>query len=215
MLHPWLNKYPFKTKSNYLILGTHPPKPYCGKLRFFYGNISEFWRFLDLVYPGNKLYTNGCPKLSDIISFLDKNKFGITDIVYNPKSKRFSVDSEMGNLNDSDLNPFLLNWIKNSKVDVIYFTSFGGKNSAKNLFKKWYRKECKKPSRIKNDHINKIEILGREIQLIDLFSPSPTARRSSSRVKEFIKWRANKKNNHDYDSFRIYWYKKYLPEIAF
>lgn len=121
----------------------------------------------------------------------------------------------MGNLNDSDLNPFLLNWIRNSKVNVIYFTSFGGKNSAKNLFKKWYRKEFKKPSKIKNDHINKIEILGREIQLIDLFSPSPTARRSSSRIKEFIKWRKYKKNNNDYDSFRIYWYKKYLPKMSF
>lgn len=213
MLHPWLKKYPVKPDSKFLILGTHPPMPYCGKLRFFYGNMSEFWRFLDLVYPGNNLYTNSCPKLSDVISFLDKNKFGITDIVYNPKSKWFSVDSEMGNLNDSDLNPFLLNWIKNSKVDVIYFTSFGGKNSTKNLFKKWYRKEFNKPIKITKEHINTIDIFGRKINLIDLFSPSPTSRLSSNKVKEFIQWRLENKFNKDYDTFRVYWYRKYLPKI--
>jgi len=39
MLHPWLKKYPVKHDSKFLILGTHPPMPYCGKLRFFYGNM--------------------------------------------------------------------------------------------------------------------------------------------------------------------------------
>ena len=53
--------------------------PYCGKLEFYYGNMSEFWRFLDLVYPGHKLYEKGCPKIEDIISFLEKSKLDITD----------------------------------------------------------------------------------------------------------------------------------------
>lgn len=87
MLHPWLKKYPIKPDTKFLILGTHPPMPYFGKLRFFYGNMSEFWRFLDLVYPGNNLYTNTCPKLNDVISFLDKNKIGITDLVINRNLK--------------------------------------------------------------------------------------------------------------------------------
>jgi hypothetical protein len=213
MNHPWLQDYPIKAKSKYLILGTHPPMPYCGNLRFFYGNMSEFWRFLDLVYPCNNLYMDGCPQLDDILTFLDKNRIAISDIVYTTSSIKFSIDSEMGKLNDSNLNPFLADWIKKSDVDVIYFTSFGGSNSAKSLFKKWYKKEFKKPSKISNDHTNKIKIDEREITLIDLFSPSPTARRSAGKVKEYRNWLLENGNERDYDSFRIYWYKLHLPKF--
>lgn len=57
--HPWLEKYPLKKGFKYLIIGTHPPMPYCGKLDFYYGNMNEFWRFLDKVYPRNKLPLQG------------------------------------------------------------------------------------------------------------------------------------------------------------
>ena len=56
--HPWLDRYPISKNAKYLILGTHPPMPYCGRLEFYYGNMSEFWRFLDKVYPKNNLYNN-------------------------------------------------------------------------------------------------------------------------------------------------------------
>ena len=65
---------------------------------------------------------------------------------------------------------------------------------------------------IKN-HLNEIELWERKIKLIDLFSPSPTARRSSTRIKEFKEWSLGKNENNDFDSFRVYWYKKYLPKI--
>lgn len=134
MIHPWLEKYPIKKDSKYLIIGTHPPMPYCGKLEFYYGNMSEFWRFLDLVYPGYKLYENGCPEIEDIISFLEKSKLAITDIVYKTIVDKFSTDNEMGKINNDDLNPFLFNWLKESSIKTIYFTSFGGTNSAKKPF---------------------------------------------------------------------------------
>ena len=53
----------------------------------------------------------------------------------------------------------------------------------------------------------------RQIQLIDLFSPSPTASRSSPSIKEFKEWRLGKEVNNDYVSFRVYWYKNYLPKL--
>ena len=213
MLHPWLKKYPIKPYSKYLILGTHPPMPYCGKLKFYYGNMSEFWRFLNIIYPNNNLYVQGCPKLKDVLTFLDNNDISITDIIYKTSCQMFSTDIEIGRITNDDLNPFLAKWLKNSKVEVIYFTSFGGKNSTKNLFKKWYRKEFNKPIKITKEHINTIDIFGRKINLIDLFSPSPTSRLSSNKVKEFIQWRLENKFNKDYDTFRVYWYRKYLPKI--
>ncbi len=63
------------TESKYLIIGTHPPMHYCGKLEYYYGNMSEFFRFLDKVYPGNKLYQNGCPNINDIIIFQRNTKY--------------------------------------------------------------------------------------------------------------------------------------------
>jgi hypothetical protein len=216
MIHPWLEKYQIKEDSKYLIIGTHPPMPYCGKLEFYYGNMSEFWRFLNLVYIGHKLYNNGCPKIEDIIEFLEKSKLSITDIVYETRVERFSTDNEMGKINIDDLNPFLFDWLNKSSIEVIYFTSFGGTNSAKNLFKKWYKINFKEESKkyiITSNNKNEIELWERKIKLIDLFSPSPTARRSSPRIKEFKEWRLGKNENNDFDSFRVYWYKKYLPNI--
>ena len=211
--HPWLEKHKINTDSRYLILGTHPPMPYCGKLEFYYGNMSEFWRFLALVYPGHQLYENGCPKIEYIIRFLDNSKISITDLVFITRSEKFNNDNDMGKINVEDLNPYLAEWIKESKIETIYFTSFSGKNSAKNLFKKWYKKEFKKLSRISTAHINYIEMFDRKIKLIDLYSPSPTARRSSSRIKEYKEWSLWESNNNDYDSFRAFWYKKHLPKL--
>lgn len=216
MTHPWLEKYPIKKDSKYLIIGTHPPMPYCGKLEFYYGNMSEFWMFLDLVYPGYKLYVNGCPKIEDIIKFLKKSNLAITDIVYQTHVAKFSTDKDMGKISNEDLNQHLLKWLNESSIKTIYFTSFGGTNSAKNLFKKWYKfnfnQESKK-HKITASHLNEIELWKRKINLIDLFSPSPTARRSSPRIKEFKEWRLGKETNNDYDTFRVYWYKKHLPKI--
>ena len=65
---------------------------------------------------------------------------------------------------------------------------------------------------ITNEHLNEIELFDRKIKLIDLFSPSPTAYRSSSRIKEYQEWKINNSPD-DYDSFRIHWYKTYLPKI--
>ena len=213
--HPWLQKYPIDiNNSKHLIIGTHPPMPYCGRLEFYYGNMSEFWRFLDIVYPDNKLYLNGCPKVEDIIYFLDKSKISITDMVNKTSVEKFSTDVEMGKISTEDLNPYLFDWLNLSKVETIYFTSFSGANSAKNLFKKWYKFRFElesKKNKITESHFNKIELGGRKIKLIDLFSPSPTARRSSPRIKEYQEWKTNN-NPNDYDDFRIDWYKTHLPK---
>ena len=212
MKHPWLEKYPIEIDSKYLILGTHPPMPYCGKLEFYYGNMSEFWRFLQEVYPNEKLYNNGCPDKLDILNFLSKYSISITDIVFHTHIDRFNTDKDMGKILNENLNPWLYEWLSKSKIETIYFTSLGGTNSAKNLFKKWYKSNFSKVCKISKGHVNTIEMFNRKIQIIDLFSPSPTARRSSPRIKEYLEWSSNYKSKVDYDDFRIDWYKKYLPK---
>lgn len=174
--------------------------------------MNEFWRIFDSVYPNNDLYNNGCPELDSILKFLDKIKMSVTDIVYKTNVDRFSTDNEMDKVGPYDLNPFLKNWLKDSDVFTIYFTSFGGSNSAKQLFKKWYRKEFKKVCKISKSHENTIELFGREIKLIDLFSPSPTARRSANSIYEFREYIKSNPNGN-FDAFRINYYKEKLPKL--
>jgi G:T/U-mismatch repair DNA glycosylase len=211
--HPWLNEYPIEKVSRYLILGTHPPMPYKGTLFYYYGNMKEFWRFLDKVYPYSNLYNDNHVELHDILAWQKQLKLSITDMVYQTHEVRFSTDKQMGKIDLKDLNPNLERWIKESAIECIYFTSFGGSKSAKNLFKKWLKDKMKINVKLEG-HINEINIFNRIIKLIDLFSPSPTAKRSASRIKEYQKWKLNQpEEKKDYDSFRIDWYKKHLPEI--
>ena len=212
--HPWLEDHPIKPDAKYLILGTHPPMPYSGELKFYYGNLSEFWRFLDKVYPENKLYADGCPEKKDISKFLNANKISITDMVYKTHVEKFSTDKKIGKIYPQDLNPFLKDWFEKSQVEIIYFTSFSGQNSAKSLFKKWFRCTYGKVCRISSFPINKIDINGRIIETIDLYSPSPSARRGLPRSQAYKNWCEKYKRSGDYDGFRIYWYKNYLPKLT-
>lgn len=140
MIHPWLEKYPIKKDSKYLIIGTHPPMPYCGKLEFYYGNMGEFWRLLNQVYPNHNLFNNSCPLLENIIQWMDKYEIWITDIVYKTVVENFSTDKQMGKILTEYLNPCLKNWLQDyNTIEKIYFTSFAGKNNAYSLFRKWYK----------------------------------------------------------------------------
>lgn len=212
--HPWLQKYRITPSTKYLIIGTHPPMPYCGKLNFYYGNMSEFWRFMDRVYPGNNFYNDGCPKENDIITFLEYHNFFITDMVEETDGSSFSTDNDMHWIK---LNSSLKNNISISSVERIYFTSFGGKNSALSLFKKWLKlngyNNIKIPdSKLWRKEGMKMTFEDKIISLDVLFSPSPTARRNSSKIKEYKEWKIIKPMS-SFDEFRIDWYKNKLPNI--
>jgi len=212
--HPWIEKYPIKPESKFLIIGTHPPLPYCGKLEFFYGNMNEFWRFLDAVYPGNKLYNNGCPDIKDIETFLDNNKISISDIVEETSGQPFSIDSDM---HVTKLNSKLKSWLEDSEVETIYFTSAGGKNNALSLFRKWVKKNYPKSVTIPDHKVwmkkgYNLQLGERRYLLELIYSPSPTARRGIKRSLPYIEW-CKKNNSIDIDEFRIEWYKNKLPNV--
>ena len=213
IMHPWLAEYPIHKNSERLIIGTHPPMPYKGEMKFFYGNMFEFWRLLSNVYINDSLFTKGKPNLPKIKTFLTKYKFSITDLVYKTDGNQFSTDDSMNVL---ELNPFLADWIKESKINEIYFTSFSGKNGALPLFKRWLKKYYGNKIKVKPivkwvDYSTSIEIENRKIKLVRLYSPSPTARKGIGRSKVFKHYLVNNPNS-DADAFRIDLYKKLLPK---
>jgi hypothetical protein len=211
-MHPWLSKYPIDKNSTRLIIGTHPPMPYTAELKYFYGNMYEFWRLLQIVYSNEKILVNNKPEINRILGFLSKYEFSITDIVYETYNAKFSTDDEM---QVKDLNPFLKNWLINSNIEEIYFTSFSGTNGALPLFKKWIKKEYGKkvkfpPEKSWNNYTTKLVIGEKEYKLIKLYSPSPTARRGISR-SPIYKLYLSKNLIKDADSFRVMLYKKLFP----
>lgn len=212
--HPWLNKFPIPSDTKYLILGTHPPMPYKGNFNFYYGNSKEFWRFLSIVYSNNSFYKEGILSLDNILAFLYQNKIWISDIVEETNGTPFSIDDDM---KWTMLNNTLKDVLIEGSVEIIYFTSFGGKNSALNLFKRLLKMNGYKNIKIPyvSTWRNKgliIQLNGKKIKLEVLFSPSPTARRSANRVNEFQDWIIQNPNSN-FDEFRVNWYKFKLPKL--
>jgi hypothetical protein len=179
--------------------------------------LNEFWRFLDKVYPDNNLYNpNGCARLEDIKSFVENAKIAITDMVEETIGESYSMDQ---NMNWTRLNSKLKEQIAASEVEKTYFTSSAGKNSALSLFKKWLKVHRDEfgiiripPCREWRSKGYEIDLLNRKIQLEQLFSPSPTARRSQNRVVEFNEWLLSNPDK-SFDDFRVYWYKLKLPQL--
>jgi G:T/U-mismatch repair DNA glycosylase len=209
--HPWLANYPIPENAQRLILGTHPPMPYNALLRFYYGNMYEFWRLLSHVYPNETFFINSLPDLDSIQRFLEKYQFGITDMVYETDGSPFSIDDKMV---VETLNPFLIEWLLNSKVKDIYITSFSGKNGALALFKRWLRHNYgiilpNVNVWPESAHIT-FSIGLREFRLIKLYSPSPTARKGIARSRAYLQWLGEHPQG-TIDAFRIDWYRKYLP----
>ena len=215
--HPWLEFYPITKDSKYLIIGTHPPIPYrTDNVQFYYGNMNEFWKLISDVYSTKNIFPNSVYSLVNIINFLNKYQFSITDMVYKTENTKFSTDSEMKVI---ELNPFLKQWVNNSSIEEIFFTSFNsGKNSALSLFKKWLKEENiphDKIPAVKNWLHNGliVKINNKKIRLIALYSPSPTARRGIPKSKPYIEWLIrNNCSSNCVDLFRIYWYKKFFPK---
>jgi G:T/U-mismatch repair DNA glycosylase len=217
--HPWLEKYPIKCNSTKLIIGTHPPMPHRGCMPFYYGNSFEFWRFMEQVYLNDVFFDFEMkPDLNLILKWLERHKMSITDMIeYTFEESSFSIDSDI-TLNDykAQLNQHLFNWLKDSKVNKIYFTSFSEGKSAYDLFRKWVQLHFnmrlpKGRDIINNNNSYILSIFERDIKLIMLYSPSPTARRGIPNSIPYKLWlKNNPKIKNPIDEFRVYWYKKYL-----
>ena len=156
--------------------------------------------------------------LQKILKWLRKYELGITDMLFlTHKNNHFSVDSDII-IDDKkkQLNPFLNDWLKKSKVDTLYFTSFSNGKSAFGLFKNWYKIHFKKTlpnglDILKDGNAYTIELFNRKVKLVMLYSPSPAARRGIPRSKPYQDW-LMKYPCGNIDLFRVWWYKKYLPK---
>ncbi len=181
--HQYLEKYPFKSDSEKLILGTiHPHDHERFVIPFFYGNRASIWEILSEAFP------NELPQpltLKEILTFLDNRKIAISDVVATcDRTQNSALDVHLINI---VLNPHLKQQIAGSQVTEIFFTSGFGKNNAFRLF---YEQILELPitAVIKNkkDALLPEVVFGREIKLTILFSPSGAANVGISKSKLYL-----------------------------
>ncbi len=210
--HQYVHQYPILSTSRKLILGTiHPHDVTSFKIPFFYGSRLSIWNILNEAFDkelGDQITLDG------VLNFLKVRNIAISDTILSCSRKTPSALD--GDLIPEILNFALLEQIRNSKIDEIFFTSGLAKNNAFKLFFVDILKQ-KITADIKDNKsfLLNISFFGRPIKLTILLSPSGSANGSISKSKEYLQQK-------DYyqqfckpvKQFRIDFYKKkFMSEV--
>lgn len=184
-IHSFIDLYLITKESTKLILGTiHPHQIELFQIDFFYGNVGSLWRILTEAFPQLKFENR-----EQIIQILKKYNIAITDIISQCDRENINItrDSELFNIVlNRDL---ILNGLKSSKIDTIYFTSGFGKNNAAKLFLQTFKIKIDF-NFLTREFIIPAQYFGREIKCIVLYSPSGEANRGISNSKLYLNRKA-------------------------
>ena len=181
--HQYVTEYPIRKNSKKLILGTiHPHDHEYFKIPYFYGNKLSLWNILNEAFDfelGKEI------TLEAVLKFLQNRKISVSDTVLECTRKNMTALDK--DLKVEILNLDLINQIKDSEINEIFFTSGFGKNNA---FKLFYvdilgQKITKKIKEEKGIVLDRT-YFGRPVKLTVLMSPSGSANGSISKSKAYL-----------------------------
>lgn len=203
--HQYLDKYPIDPRSEKLIVGTiHPHAHEKFVLPFFYGNVSSLWSIFSDAFPDElkKPVT-----LEGVLQFLQNHRISMSDtILVCDRKKPTALDEDLIPL---ELNTNIVEQVRRSNINEIFFTSGFGKNGAFRLF---YEKilGLKITAQIKQERQLVLDksIFGRPVKLIILYSPSGASNVGLSQTKLYqeSKDRFSKSARPVYD-FKVQYYR--------
>jgi hypothetical protein len=203
--HQYLDLYPILPESKKLILGTiHPHDHEMFLVSFFYGNKLSIWKILNEAFPGEL----GQPiSLPGITAFLRKYQIAISDTICECNRKKpTALDSD---LIPTKLNYDLVEQIKKSRIEEIFFTSgFQTNNAFKLFYVDILKQELTKEIRSSREVILDSSFFDRPIKLTVLYSPAGTANVGLSKSKIYLE----NKRKYEYSktpvqAFKIDYYK--------
>lgn len=171
-VHQFLDAYPIKPDSKYLIIGTiHPHGTDDFKTDFFYGNKNSLWSILSEAFP-NKDFSNK----KKIIERLNESKTSITDMIRKCDRADATVTQDKELFNITLNTDQIRKGIAHSTISTLFLTSRFGKNNAARLFVDSFKIRYKDSwdEERSSFKISK-EVFGREITAMVLFSPSGQA----------------------------------------
>jgi len=172
--HPW-NWYGAED-SKTLIIGTFPPTKRNWSFDFFYPNKRNFfWKLLSVIAGKELLHSTGAEAVTERKALLDQLKITITDMgkTINRKDNN-SLDENLEALAYMDILHII---DTRPSLQKIIFTSSSGKVSAAKWFLNYLEtkgikhKFPKMPKPVKSS----LNMNGREVELVILFSPSARA----------------------------------------
>ena len=204
--HQYLDKYPIKTDSKKLIVGTiHPHNYNSFTIPFFYGNTTSLWKILSEAFPDE---LSQPLTLEGILKFLEEKKISVSDTIR--KCRRENSTALDKDLIPTELNNQILDDIKNSKISEILFTSGFGKNNAFRLF---YTDilglKITKQIRENREVIVNNQKIGRPVKLTVLYSPSGSSNVGISKSKAYIANRGKyKDSNRPVHDFKVDYYQE-------
>jgi G:T/U-mismatch repair DNA glycosylase len=203
--HQYLDQYPIDPASEKLIVGTiHPHTHEKFIIPFFYGNVISLWSIFSDAFPDElkKPVT-----LEGVLQFLKNHRISMSDtILVCERKKPTALDEDLIPL---ELNTGIIEQIRRSNIQEIFFTSGFGKNGAFRLF---YEKilGLKITTQIKQDRQLVLDksILGRPVKLIILYSPSGASNVGISQTKQYreSKDSFSKSSRPVYD-FKVQYYR--------
>ncbi len=209
-IHQYLDKYPIDPHSKKLIVGTiHPHAHEKFVLPFFYGNVISLWSILSDSFPEElkKPVT-----LEAVLQFLKKRRISMSDtILVCDRKKPTALDED---LIPVELNTNIVEQVRRSNINEIFFTSGFGKNGAFRLF---YEKilGLKITTQIKENRQVVLDksIFGRPVKLIILYSPSGASNVGLSQTKLYLenKDKFSKSARPVYD-FKVQYYRNMFAE---
>lgn len=204
--HRHIEQYPIAQDSEKLIVGTiHPHNHEKFLLPFFYGNKNSIWEIFADAFP--ELLSRPL-SLSKILLFLKAKKIAVSDTVLScERNNSTYLDNDFTCLK---LHTGLLDEIKNSSVNHVFFTSGFGKNNAFKLFyTNLLQQKITSEIREKKEVILPENFFGRVVKLTVLMSPSGSANVAWSRSKLYLAQKHLYKNSKRpvYD-FKVDYYRK-------
>lgn len=172
--HPWNWYGPADSKT--LLVGTFPPTIRNWSFDFFYPNKRNFfWKIIAAITGKELQHTTGEPAVTERKALLDQLKITITDMGKTIVRKdNNSLDENLEALAYMDIFRILE---ERPAIKKIIFTSSSGKVSAARWFQHYLESQGirhrfpKMPKPVKSE----LELNGRMIQLVILFSPSARA----------------------------------------
>jgi len=207
--HAFLDEYPVKPKSRILILGTlHPDKVESFRIPFFYGNRSSLWKLFAKAYPEEGINPYALPT---ILEFLHRHRIAVSDVIRRGERRRTRWGD--GDLRVLEYNEQITKDLIASEIHTVVCT---GGNHSKGVFGIFVRRilELEKPLA----HLDLIEgihteVLGRELRICAMPSPSGAANRGIAASPHFKKWNSNGRVGLTVEDYKVYALKRIFDPL--
>ncbi|PUZ28643.1 hypothetical protein DCC81_03935 [Chitinophaga parva] len=181
--HRYLDRHPVNPSARAIIIGTIHPHDYTGfAMDFFYGSQCSTWTILAEAFPDR--FPNPITREA-VLDFLTTHRITMSDTIRS--CDRISNTALDTHLIPRAFNLQLVDQLRNSQIEHVFFTSGAGKNGALRTFYTGILRYKYLPITVSLSKTGLLptDIFGRDIAYTVLYSPATTADRGIMKTKAF------------------------------